>query len=761
MNTVQRMGGVYKACPDQSPGAISAGRLVPIDGIDANKDFAGLPVGLGVAGQSGRGRRRRAAKRIGSDIKGVIYRIVVVKMTREGESGLALHPTPIAEEDESTASEPTEPLTPQSHDSDSTPFTNPFRNNETVDFLAPPVRTEDGDVKTMPAATPRAARAASPMSPSPSNFKVGASGEPHASSTPEKLGFGKRAASFVRDKLHRAGSHREGPSQNDKKDAHRTEQAGMDGLAEVLPAVDVPRAGRRFSALSLSGRNTPKSSDSISPPEPASPSSTISNERNQGEMRLANKNSASSAAVSSMAKERTPGVKWAGHGLRGGKRHTWTRRRSASTEQVPKIHPEDEKPTTDLMATYSKPASRGVGMRARRLSLSLPEEFVVDFCDLDREFKSSSLMPGKRGKILGKGATSEVRIMARKGFGKSEDLVAVKEFRARDNDESEADYIDKIKSEYSIAKSLHHPNIVETVRLCTSRGRWSHVMEYCAYGELYSLVERKLFGNTVDGYYSLDDRLCFFKQLLRGVQYLHDHGIAHRDIKLENLLLDKEGHLKISDFGVAEVFSGEHPGLRRAGGECGKNMGEVRFSDPGICGSLPYIAPEVLDKRGRYDPRPLDVWSCAIVYLTMSFGGNPWQAARSDFPHYSRFKKGWDEWLPSHPDGEISVDDYPKCGKLFSLINPPPIKCLMLKMLHPDPDKRITIREVLDTACVKNINCCCLESYDDPSCCVDASKLSNARSTPPKKYLHHHIPPKPEHRLGKAFHHRFDAGDGH
>lgn len=399
-------------------------------------------------------------------------------------------------------------------------------------------------------------------------------------------------------------------------------------------------------------------------------------------------------------------------------------------------------------------------MRARRLSLSLPDEFVVDSCHLDKEYKSSSLMPGKRGKILGKGATSEVRIMARKGFGKSEELVAVKEFRAKDKDESEADYIDKIKSEYTIAKSLHHPNIVETVRLCTNRGRWNHVMEYCAYGELYSLVERKLFAGTVDGYYSPDDRLCFFKQLLRGVQYLHSHGIAHRDIKLENLLLDKEGHLKISDFGVAEVFCGEHPGLRRAGGECGKNMGEIRFSDPGICGSLPYIAPEVLDKRGPYDPRLLDVWSCAIVYLTMTFGGNPWQAARLDFPHYARFKKGWDEWLPSHLEDEIGMDNHPKCGKLFSLISPPPIKRLMLKMLHPKPERRIMIDDVLATTCVRNINCCCPESYENTRCCADAYKTSGRLAPPPKKYLHHHIPPRPEHRLGRALQHRFDMSDG-
>jgi len=401
-------------------------------------------------------------------------------------------------------------------------------------------------------------------------------------------------------------------------------------------------------------------------------------------------------------------------------------------------------------------------MKARRLSVNLPDDFIIDWCELDKEFKSSSLMPGKRGKILGKGATSEVRIMARRGgITREEDLVAVKEFRERDKDETEEDYVLKIKSEYSIAKSLHHPNIVETVRLCTNRGRWNHVMEFCTYGEIYSLVERKLFAGGAEGFYSRDDRLCFFKQLLRGVSYLHSHGIAHRDIKLENLLLSKEGHLKISDFGVAEVFTGEHPGLRASGGECGKNMGEIRLSEPGICGSLPYIAPEVLAKDHSYDPRPLDIWSTAIVYLTMTFGGCPWQAAKPEFEYYARFKKGWDSWLERHPDGDIfdGVDGHPKCGKLFSLIEPPSIKRLMLKMLHPIPSKRITIGEVLKTSCIKNIGCCCPETYDDPKIMFDASKSSSARTAAPKKFLHHHIPPKPENKVGKAFTHRFDMGE--
>jgi len=350
----------------------------------------------------------------------------------------------------------------------------------------------------------------------------------------------------------------------------------------------------------------------------------------------------------------------------------------------------------------------------------------------------------------------------------SEKLVAVKEFRAREESGSEDDYIKKIKSEYSIAKSLHHPNIVDTVRLCTHAGRWNHVMEYCDYGEMYTLVERGLFKRQPDDpnspFYKPEDRLCFFKQLLRGVDYLHSHGIAHRDIKLENLLLSKEGFLKLSDFGVSEVFSGEHPGLRAAGGQCGKNMGEVRTCAPGLCGSLPYMAPEVIRKEGEYDPRPLDIWSCGIVFLALYYGGSPWEAATPMHEHYARFKRGWDEWLVDHPDGEIvdAPGGSPKCGLVISRLEVSSgMRRLLLKMLHPRPEQRISARQLVESASIKAIECCSPESYEDTNCCVDVAKSSKGAAKMFKQRKHNHIPPKQGHHARGFFRHRFDMGDGY
>lgn len=238
-------------------------------------------------------------------------------------------------------------------------------------------------------------------------------------------------------------------------------------------------------------------------------------------------------------------------------------------------------------------AQSGTGLKSRRLSMSLPDTFWVDAGDLYAEYSNHSKIIGRRGKTIGKGATANVKLMHSKEGGAGE-VFAVKEFRGKSINEQNEDYEQKVKSEFTIAKSAHHPNIVETFRLCTYNGRWNHVMEFCEEGDLFGLVSQKYLSRED----RLLDRLCLFKQIVQGIHYLHANGIAHRDIKLENLLLTKECKLKITDFGVSEVFSGIHPGLREAGGQCGKDMGEVRLCAPGMCGSPPYVAPEVIAKQG-------------------------------------------------------------------------------------------------------------------------------------------------------------------
>ena len=255
---------------------------------------------------------------------------------------------------------------------------------------------------------------------------------------------------------------------------------------------------------------------------------------------------------------------------------------------------------------FSIRPTTGPGMTAaQRTGSSFANGLNVKSCRLTDEFTTASTFPGFRTREIGKGSTSVVRIVYRKEQDKNI-AYAAKEFRKQSPSENVNEYERKVKSEFSIASSLAHPNIVGTVRLCTHNGRWYHVMEYCSRGELFSLMRMN--------YLRMQDNMCLFKQLLQGVAYLHKNGIAHRDIKLDNLLLSEKGHLKITDFGVSEVFMGPHPGYgygRTKYWHCLLNeISEVRRCAPGICGSRPYIAPEVLARDCIYSYSTCRCWSC-------------------------------------------------------------------------------------------------------------------------------------------------------
>ena len=367
----------------------------------------------------------------------------------------------------------------------------------------------------------------------------------------------------------------------------------------------------------------------------------------------------------------------------------------------------------------------GVGSKARRLSVLIPDRMEVDECPLGDHF---SIIARAGKKDIGEGGAAVVRLMQSKTAGSGKDkLLAVKEFREWDKDEEqEFDYIRKIKSEYAIAKSCQHPNVVETFRLCYADKKWFHVMEYCDLGDLNDCINKN--------YFSREDRNCMFKQLLRGVEFLHSRGIAHRDLKSENLLLSKAGCLKIADFGTAEVFSGTHPGLRN----CRRQSlideeAQIRYCKPGLVGSRPYMAPEIIKHEADYDPRAVDVWSSAIVYLSLCLGGTPWDAASTDVKNYNIYCSTWDKWLEKYADGELkegrSLPGF-AATKQFQALDDLPTKLLVLGMLHPDPSKRWTAHDALETVTVTEYPCCQQEGYSDDI------------KTRQRKALHNHAPPK-------------------
>lgn len=149
---------------------------------------------------------------------------------------------------------------------------------------------------------------------------------------------------------------------------------------------------------------------------------------------------------------------------------------------------------------------------------------------------------GKLGKVLGSGAGGSVRLMRRKEDGT---VFAVKEFRARHSYETEKEYNKKVTAEFCVGSTLHHGNIIETLDILQEKGRWFEVMEYAPFD---------LFAIVMTGRMTREEIRCCFLQILNGVTYLHSVGLAHRDMKLDNVVVSDKGIIKIIDFGSAHVF---------------------------------------------------------------------------------------------------------------------------------------------------------------------------------------------------------------
>jgi serine/threonine protein kinase len=148
---------------------------------------------------------------------------------------------------------------------------------------------------------------------------------------------------------------------------------------------------------------------------------------------------------------------------------------------------------------------------------------------------------GRFERMLGSGAGGSVRLMKRADGV----TFAVKQFRDRHAWETEKTYNKKITAEFCIGSTLHHGNVIEALDIVNENIKWYEVMEYAPYD---------LFNIVMSGKMSREEVACCTMQILNGVAYLHSMGLAHRDLKLDNVVVNEHGIMKVIDFGSAHVF---------------------------------------------------------------------------------------------------------------------------------------------------------------------------------------------------------------
>ncbi|KAI9354157.1 kinase-like domain-containing protein [Pilaira anomala] len=296
------------------------------------------------------------------------------------------------------------------------------------------------------------------------------------------------------------------------------------------------------------------------------------------------------------------------------------------------------------------------------------------FHDLKRFFVSSSSSSssnnesqqnistryGQWGRYIGKGAGGSVRLIHQK-----HKVFAVKQFRKRLPHETEKDYVKKVTAEFCIGSTLHHSNVIETLDLIQEDGNFYQIMEY---------APNDLFNVVMSGMMSKEEIGCCWRQLLNGVHYLHSVGIAHRDLKLDNLVLDHMGILKIIDFGCSTVF--KYP------------FENSTTMTKGVFGSDPYIAPEQY-VQPVYDPRLSDVWSCGIIFVCMTIKRFPWRLPRNSDPAFRAF-------ATNHNQQKF---------RLLKLL-PRESRSVMTSILETDPKRRYSLSTILKDDWIHSLDVC-------------------------------------------------------
>lgn len=219
------------------------------------------------------------------------------------------------------------------------------------------------------------------------------------------------------------------------------------------------------------------------------------------------------------------------------------------------------------------------------------------------------------GQTLGEGEFGKVKL----GWKKDGSVqVAIKLIRLEALG-SNPSRLPKIEREIAILRELSHPNIVRLHEMVQTKAVIGIILEYASGGELfdYILNQRYLKDNSAR-------RL--FAQLVSGVGYLHKKGIVHRDLKLENLLLDRNRNIIITDFGFANTFDprdelpedidlGDRNYLKRKGLDQVKNGSRRGDLMQTSCGSPCYAAPELVVTDSLYTGRKVDVWSCGVILV--------------------------------------------------------------------------------------------------------------------------------------------------
>ncbi|CAH1132528.1 unnamed protein product [Ceutorhynchus assimilis] len=304
------------------------------------------------------------------------------------------------------------------------------------------------------------------------------------------------------------------------------------------------------------------------------------------------------------------------------------KRTEAPTVPPPPVPPRlDPEPSFDQPPVIRRPVARELGYRDSAY-------------ESRRQSQTSTSMAADHFRlisVLGRGHFGKV-ILAQ--YKKSGDYFAIKALKK--GDIIARDEVESLLSEkriFEVANCIRHPFLVNLFACFQTETHVCFVMEYAAGGDLMMHIHADVFSEPRAVFYAA----C----VVLGLQYLHENKIIYRDLKLDNLLLDTDGYVKIADFGL-----------------CKEGMG---FGDRTgtFCGTPEFLAPEVLTETSY--TRAVDWWGLGVLIFEMLVGESP-------FPGDDE-----EEVFDSIVNDEVR---YPRFLSLESI-------AIMRRLLRKSPDRRL------------------------------------------------------------------------
>ncbi|TID30483.1 hypothetical protein CANINC_000836 [Pichia inconspicua] len=217
---------------------------------------------------------------------------------------------------------------------------------------------------------------------------------------------------------------------------------------------------------------------------------------------------------------------------------------------------------------------------------------------------------------------------------------------------------------YYLREFRNHPHVTKLYEIVFTESSVYMILEYYPSGDLFEYV-------TKQGNLNVDEALRIFVQIAGAVHYLHKNGCCHRDLKLENVLLDKQMNVKLSDFG----FTRELPFMQHGP----KSL----LSE--YCGTGAYMAPEMV-KRIPYSGIKIDIWALGVILYTILAGEMP-----------------FDDSLELEDLEHAIINETPKYLKGVTIANIESnniidnVKYLMCQMLSKNAEERLSsVEELLD-----------------------------------------------------------------